>query len=327
MTLNQFIYKATRPLGGLQLARMLARHHPRILMYHRLSATDEPGKIHVDQFRKQMRLIKRHFHPMNLTELLEAHEQGNVPNHAVVVTFDDGYADFAEYAFPIMQEEGIPSTLFITTGFVNGDLWLWPDQLRYVIDNTVSHKEVFIEGLNETINVHTDREKAWNAVADYCLTIPNEQKESLISGLYEKLDVVRPDRSPSQYRGLEWPQLRTMVNKGLDIGSHSYSHPILTRLRSDALISELTSSRELIREKLGVDTQVFCYPNGQPFDFNSDVKSAIRAAGYSVAVAAYPSRHPLSDIWAINRYPANKLWELFEKNVYGMTYLNSRALT
>ncbi|ROT98389.1 polysaccharide deacetylase family protein [Marinobacter sp. R17] len=322
MTLNQFIYKATRPLGGLQLARMLARHHPRILMYHRLSATDEPGKIHVDQFRKQMRLIKRHFHPMNLTELLEAHEQGNVPNHAVVVTFDDGYADFAEYAFPIMQEEGIPSTLFITTGFVNGDLWLWPDQLHYVIDEaSIGGEPVYIDGMDKYVELLSDRDRAWNTIADYCLKIQNEKKESLISNLYHRLNVVRPSQAPVQYCGLKWSQIRKMVKSGLDVGSHSYSHPILTQLQDNELDKELKLSKLLIQKELNIETPLFCYPNGTPDDFNEKIKESISKAGYRYAVNAYPSRLPLSDTLSINRYPAVENMMLFEKTVFGTGYL------
>ncbi|WP_111495982.1 polysaccharide deacetylase family protein [Marinobacter bohaiensis] len=326
MTVNQLIYKVSRPIGGLRLARFLARKHPRILMYHRISPHDEPGKIHVDQFRDQMRMIKRDFHPMNLTQLIEAHHSGTVPDHAVVVTFDDGYADFAEYAFPVLKEEGIPVTLFITTGFVNHDLWLWPDQVRYAIDKTARKGPVTLTGMDTSLDISSDRNQAWNAIADHCLTIPNDQKETLIANLFEQLDVARPAGPPPEYEGLNWLQVKSMVEEGLDIGSHSYSHPILTKLRQDALTTELELSRQLIREKLGVDAQVFCYPNGQPIDFNSEVKSAIQAAGYQVAVAAFPSRHPLADPWAINRYPANKLWDLFEKNLYGMTYLNNRNM-
>lgn len=323
MTLNQFIYKATRPLGGLQLARILARHHPRILMYHRLSAKDEPGKIHVDQFRKQMRLIKRHFHPMNLTELLEAHEQGNVPNHAVVVTFDDGYADFAEYAFPIMQEEGIPSTLFITTGFVNGDLWLWPDQLRYLVNHTETVGPVEIPGLSTPIDIQANKEKAWNAIADYCLTIPNKQKVQLIDSLFNSLKVDTCFETPPEYKALSWSQVRDMCGKGLDLGSHSYSHPILTLLDPNELKYELTTSKQLIKNNLSFEPTLFCYPNGQYFDFDDNVKKEIRQAGYKVGVAAFPGTRPLEDIWEIKRYPVSSAQDSFNKLLFGFTFLSS----
>lgn len=323
MTLNQFIYKATRPLGGLQLARILARHHPRILMYHRLSAKDEPGKIHVDQFRKQMRLIKRHFHPMNLTELLEAHEQGSVPNHAVVVTFDDGYADFAEYAFPIMQEEGIPSTLFITTGFVNGDLWLWPDQLRYVIEKCETEDPVNIPGFDKQLDILSDRTKAWSIVADHCLTIPNRQKLQLIEALFKSFNISFPGKAPENYKPLSWLQIREMCSEGLDVGSHSFSHPILTSLDLGELEDELSKSKQLIRKNLGFDTAMFCYPNGQRYDFDDKIKKEIKRAGYRFGIAAFPEAYPLSDIWEIKRYPVSSGQDSFYKSLFGFSYLGS----
>ncbi|MEQ5834007.1 polysaccharide deacetylase family protein [Marinobacter sp. NFXS9] len=321
MTLNQFIYKATRPLGGLQLARILARHHPRILMYHRLSAKDEPGKIHVDQFRKQMRLIKRHFHPMNLTELLEAHEQGSVPNHAVVVTFDDGYADFAEYAFPIMQEEGIPSTLFITTGFVNGDLWLWPDQLRYAVDMRVIPPHQLRNDFKLNLENQGSPSSLWNALADYSLTLSNRDKIAFIDYIYSDFGVERPERVPDEYLPVTWEQLNKMSLSGLDIGSHSVSHPILTKLETNELIFELSESKRMIKKNLGLSVDVFCYPNGTVEDFNEEVKECISNAGYKYAVAAYPDGPVLDDRWCIKRYPAQYDMNNFEKNVYGMSHI------
>ncbi|HAC87609.1 polysaccharide deacetylase family protein [Marinobacter sp.] len=320
MTLNDLIYRFVRPLGGLQIAKFLARRHPRILMYHRIASNSAQGALDVDTFRHQMQTIKQELSPISLEDLMTAHERGAVPDNAVVITFDDGYADFYDYAFPVLREEGMPCTLFVTTGFVNGDLWLWPDRLRFCADQTTCNHVSFPE-IKKEFSVSENRHEVWNTLADHCLELPDKEKNSFIQRVADRFQVTLPTSAPSQYKGLSWDQVREISRAGIEIGSHSVSHPILTSLDPDELQRELVVSRETIESELVQTVRAFCYPNGQPIDFNERVKSAVRAAGYKFALAAYPARYPLNDFWAINRYPANYSNAMFEKTVFGFTYL------
>lgn len=319
MTRNQLLYKIARPFGGLQVARLMSRHHPRILMYHRVSSKKVPDAIDVETFRRQMREIRRHFNPVSLDALLEAYDADRPIPHAVVITFDDGYEDFYKNAFPILNEEGIPATLFITTGFIDGKLWLWPDQLRFCIENSLESR-LNLPELKIDIRSFSDRIDAWNSLGDLCLQMDNAEKFDFINRVASALNVQIPTKAPDAYRGLTWSNVREMVAQGLVIGSHSVSHPILTSLQNDNLVAELRESRDRIMKETGLDVPAFCYPNGQPIDFNDEIKEAVKAAGYRYALAAYPGSSPLSDRWAVNRYPANQSFNLFEKSLYGFTY-------
>ncbi len=66
--------------------------------------------------------------------------------NAVVITVDDGYLDFYEIAFPALREAGLPATLFLTTRFVDGDIWLWPDQVRYILEHSEYVEPLAIPG-------------------------------------------------------------------------------------------------------------------------------------------------------------------------------------
>ncbi|WP_150913211.1 polysaccharide deacetylase family protein [Marinobacter halotolerans] len=320
MTLNDLIYRFARPLGGLQVAKYLARRHPRILMYHRISQNPADGAICVDNFRQQMQTIKRELNPISLDELISAHQQDAVPDNAVVITFDDGYADFYEHAFPVLKKEGLPSTLFVTTGFVNGQLWLWPDRLRYCVDQTTCD-HISVPEINKTISISGSRHEAWNTLADHCLELPDQEKNNFIQRVADQLQVALPASAPGRYQGLNWDQVREVSRAGIEIGSHSVSHPILTSLDPTELENELVMSRETIEREIGQRVKAFCYPNGQPIDFNERVKSAVRAAGYEYALAAFPGRETLKDPWAIHRYPGSISTSMFEKTVYGFSYL------
>ncbi|MEP3560943.1 MAG: polysaccharide deacetylase family protein [Marinobacter sp.] len=271
-----------------------------------------------------MKLIKKSFNPISLSKLIELHEQGITPKHAVAVTFDDGYSDFADYAFPILQEEGIPVTLFITTGFVNGDIWLWPDQIRYAVDNTKRKSFEFgeITGLHSPEN---RKSIIWDNLADHCLSLDNDRKLELIESIYKKLGLDRPRKAPREYSSVTWGQIKSMISYGLEIGSHSRTHPILTKIDEEELIRELVGSRLDIIKNLDIYDMAFCFPNGKEGDYNLRIQKKIESIGYKFAIAAFPSSRPLENRWAVNRYPAGNDFERFRKNVFGVGYLKSVA--
>ncbi|WP_412535863.1 polysaccharide deacetylase family protein [Marinobacter sp. MIT932201] len=325
MTLNQFIYRMSRPLGGLQLAKFLSRNHPKILMYHRITEDPTGEGLTADQFRQQVTVIKRDFTPMTLQNLLKAHENGKVPKNAVVVTFDDGYRDFKDIAYPILTEYDVPVTLFITTGFINKDIWLWPDQIKYCLQRT-DMESVSVGKERITITIRGRAEKAWNEIADYCLEIPNEERVDLINNIYDQLKVAYPDSVPQNYDSLSWNDLRELLERGVDIGSHSVNHPILTRMPLNEVKCEVEESRKLILKELGQEPTVFCYPNGTERDFNESIKRIIDLAGYKYAITAIGERFNLSDRFEIGRYGVGRSFEDFEKKVFGLTYISDRFM-
>ncbi|SDW59992.1 polysaccharide deacetylase family protein [Marinobacter mobilis] len=321
MAINQWIYRVSKPLGGLSLAKFLTRKHPKILMYHRIG--NELGRINVDEFRTQLKIIKKYFNPIALNDLVEISRYGNIPDNCVVITFDDGYYDFGELAFPLLKEECVPATLFLTTGFVDGNVWLWPDKLKYVLNNT-DLKNVEIEGFDFDLVSKFDNHEAWNLIADYCLTLPDYKKTLLIESLFHKLEVVLPDSIPKSQSAVNWEKVNEFISNGIEIGSHSVTHPVLKNVDEKQLTYEVVNSKSRIFDMTGYEVQGFCYPNGMPEDFDERVEYAVRAAGYQYAISAYPGINPLNNRWAINRYPAQSNLENFEKNLYGFTRLNMK---
>lgn len=324
MNLNQLIYRFSRPVGGLTLAKYLARKHPRILMYHRVRGQHGVEGIPVDLFRWQLKKIKQHFNPMALDQMVDAHECNRLPDHAVALTFDDGYRDFYELAYPLLKEFDLPATLFLTTGFVSGELWLWPDQIKYILSET-NHKVVEILDTKKSLTSESDRYEAWSEIGDTCLRLTNTDKHLLIERIAKSLEVSLPPSAPEGFEGLNWNMVKEMkANSRLTIGSHSVSHPIMTSLSPKALSYELLASKETIETETGQPVSAFCYPNGQPEDINDITRVAIQHSGYAYALAAYPAPDPLRDRWAIARYPGASTVSNFEKSIYGMSYLATR---
>ncbi|MCW3843495.1 polysaccharide deacetylase family protein [Micromonospora yasonensis] len=104
-----------------------------------------------------------------------------------------------------------------------------------------------------------------------------------------------PDRDPS----LDWDQLRELRTHGVEIGSHSRSHPALDCLRPAQLHQEVAASRQALEDGIGAPVGSFAYPYGY---HSNAVRTAVRAAGYSSACGVKNAlSHPDDDVFAIAR--------------------------
>lgn len=317
-TVLLYIFKL---FGGFSLTRKVTRGHPRIIMYHRVLPLPDHDATTLDNFIEQLDLIKKYYEVITLNELITAQENGKSLKRTVVLTFDDGYYDFYEYAFPELKARGLKATIFVTTGFVDNQLWLWPDQLRYCLKET-KFKEFYVDELTSIFSPHKNFSKCWNEIADYCLTLDECEKKKFIESVFEKAGVIKPEHPPNEFRPVTWTQLDLMAKEGIEVGSHSHSHPILTKVDYKQLKDELNESKALIKKHLSLDDIGFCYPNGLSTDFDDKVKEEVELAGYRYGVSALILKDPLIDRWEIGRYPANKQKTIFKNHLYGVTYLN-----
>jgi peptidoglycan/xylan/chitin deacetylase (PgdA/CDA1 family) len=98
----------------------MARPGIRILMYHRVFPETLYDQLNVqpELFERHIRFLTEHYVCISLTEALQRLRQGRYRNE-VVVTFDDGYLDNLQYAFPILEHYKVPATFFITTEFAD----------------------------------------------------------------------------------------------------------------------------------------------------------------------------------------------------------------
>jgi len=106
--------------------------HALILMYHRVTELpNDPYLLAVTpkHFAEQLEVIRRYGVPMPLRQMVEALQNGKVPKRAVVVTFDDGYADNLHQAKPLLERYEIPATVFVTAGQVGSRREFWWDEL------------------------------------------------------------------------------------------------------------------------------------------------------------------------------------------------------
>jgi peptidoglycan/xylan/chitin deacetylase (PgdA/CDA1 family) len=279
--------------GGLALVRRL-KTGLRIVMYHRFT------HHHAADLQDQCRHLRRYYHPVSMRQVADSLKSGTpLPPNAVAVTVDDGYRDFLEYAAPVFKSFDIPATVYLATAFLDRELWLWWDSIDYALRHT-SLKTVLVNG--ETLPIATAEEFAasFYRITSYAKTLPNTGRLQFIDDLLRQLAVRLPAELPAEYAPLRWEEVRQLRGQGFEFGSHSVTHPILSRLETpEALEHEVFGSRDRIQQETEEPVLHFCYPNGQPQDWNETVVDAVSRAGFVTGVTTVQGlnrevRSPLS---------------------------------
>jgi len=266
-----------------------------------------------DEFRWQIRFLKRHFRPISIDRVVAA-IQGNdeLPGNSVVITFDDGYDDNFHQAFPVLAELGVPATFFISTGYTGKDEPFWYDWLSAIIVGLDS-EYLEVESIARKVRMPGEvgaRRAVYASIVQKLKLLPNgdrlktlEELKSRYGHVYENLghDV----RSLS--RPMTSGQLREMAENGMQFGSHTVSHPILARLTDEELKCELSESRTKLRDWTGQEVKTLAYPNGGLADFSEKVVIAARAAGYELGMAYVAGENYVDKLepFALRRMPVD----------------------
>lgn len=286
-------------LGITRAAQALARPPAgsvAILAYHRvLDVPDEdtyPFDIElvsasVGAFRRQMDHVARHFHPITFATLLAHLDRGTPPPpRSLIVTFDDGFLDNYLEAFPVLREKGIPATIFVSTGYIDRQENFWYERVANAVLASRSGRGELPDG--RVLELGPDipsRRAAVKQILAALKRVPDGERRRLVQQAVMQFD---PDgRCDGDPRSgpLTWDHVREMSAAGIEFGSHSVDHPVLSRVDDEGLRREFTESRARIEEVTGRAVQVVAYPVGGPDAFDGRVKAAAREAGYRLGVS------------------------------------------
>lgn len=269
-----------------------------ILGYHRIvdAACDPYGLcVGIDHFRQQLEVVRRYAQPMRLQELAHTLRDGRLPRRAVVLTFDDGYADTLVHAKPLLEAYEIPATVFVTTGALGREFW-WDELARELLSAPAlpgQPPEAFrVPGHVWPKNGSKRRLGAGGA---------RHQRQSLLIWLYDHLLaqtpeerqttlrtvrawMARPQMAESWGRAASGDELIGLAAGGLvDIGAHSVTHSNLNALPAGVQRSEITDSKSCLEELLGQPVKTFAYPNGSVTEV---AKEILREVGFDCACAS-----------------------------------------
>lgn len=273
----------------------------RVLTYHRIGPPGRPGlsasrqtSATADGFERQMRHLARHYRVVSMAEVLEAQRGSRrLPRRAVLLTFDDGYRDFGEIAWPILQQLGLPATVFVPTAYPDDpSRSFWWDRIQHAMAHT-ARNDVSVPGLG-TLDLSTALSRSASARRFTSLVKTTEHRMAmqLVDRLVEDLAAGAPPAADL----LGWEALRRLAGQGISVAPHTRTHPALTRLGPEAVAAEIDGSIRDIEREIGFAPPAFCYPFGI---HDEAVVQEVARQGIEVAFTCLdghnrlPSRHPL----------------------------------
>jgi peptidoglycan/xylan/chitin deacetylase (PgdA/CDA1 family) len=288
-----------------------------ILMYHRVaSAPADPLELCVAPalFREHVSLLQSLGEVVPLRALARPRRTRRGLRFAV--TFDDGYADNALAAQPVLEAMGAPATVFVVAGSI-GERTFWWDRLANLVFERAAgpRLELILDGQSFSLDVDSPagRRRAYWTVWSRLRVLPSAQIGEVLESLEHTLG---PSASSPDARPLTEVELRSLAEGGVEIGAHTISHPSLPAGSPEQQRREIDGSRSLLEEMLERPVPAFAYPYG---DYDSTTVRLVKRGGFDTACTVQEGRvSALSSRLLLPRYPVRN-WpaEDLERRLHG----------
>lgn len=298
-------------LGSLNVLESLGALRARvqsdlpILAYHRILDMGDERAFPFDpelvsatpaEFRLQMEYVARHFDPITFADVIRSIDgEFMLPERPLIVTFDDGYRDNWEHAFPVLRDVGVPATIFVSTGYVGADTTYWYDHLAYALYRSGPGR-VHLGDLTLELGDIDSRRAAAAAAIRFLRGAPDAARRVHLGELARTLDYDIAAEHRNLSLPMDWEQVGELHRAGIEIGSHTVSHPALSQCDDETLAFELWESRRVLESRLEAPVEVVAYPFGGPGEYDARVMRAAAAAGYRLAASYINGRNALQSL-------------------------------
>jgi peptidoglycan/xylan/chitin deacetylase (PgdA/CDA1 family) len=260
-----------------------------ILTYHRV---DEPSarpdlmpslvSATPAGFRDQMAMVARHFDPVSLGDVLDALDQPKrLPARAVLVTFDDGYLDFATNAWPILRAASIPAALFVATAFsADPSTSFWWDRLWSAVHDGAGHAPIATPAGELAVGPDAAR----GTVASLRTWLKGLDHDEAMREVDRIVGELAGDDRATTPSVLDWDALRRLATEGVTLAPHTRHHPLLDRVPAERATEEIAQSRADLEREIGAIAaipRVLAYPSGA---HGGSAVDAAKRAGMDLAM-------------------------------------------
>jgi peptidoglycan/xylan/chitin deacetylase (PgdA/CDA1 family) len=279
----------------VNLFRLRHRNSVLVALYHDVLPAGFPEgnplfgmAVSVEEFAWQIAYFKKHYHPITYQQFADWYLRGAaLPSCPVLITFDDGHANNLRFALPVLQKEKVGAVCFVLTGALARCRQTWFEDAYYRLMFSTAHSWCLRNGECWPLETSEQRAAACSRFFSLCRTLSQDEQFEELKSLQSQLPVPNPDGEfRNRFEFLSADDVRQLAESGIDIGSHTITHPILSTLQSESARREIAGSKSALEQVLGRPVQAFAYPFGSPgLDFSSRDEELTRESGYSLAFA------------------------------------------
>ena len=271
-----------------------------VVMYHRITIKNESKYfmqdgmyVDPDTFRMQILHLMDNYNIVPLEKILSIRDTNNKFENnkpCCIITFDDGWKDFYENAYPILKCFQVYSTVFLPTDYIGTNKLFWTDKLAWIFKCKECKNDKYdIIGLTSSLgdaikqieSIHLAHDLKIEKMIQILKKLPTKEIDDILDELAYKWHVNINTQGPSF---LSWDEVKEMHDSGVVyFGSHTKSHQILTTSSDEVIQKELVQSKNMLIENNVVSPSFvpFAYPNG---NYTRKIANMVRDAGYSIAV-------------------------------------------
>ncbi|MEX0902959.1 MAG: polysaccharide deacetylase family protein [Pseudohongiellaceae bacterium] len=299
-------------------------HQPLVVTYHRVvenfeasaASSIEPMLISAATLQAHLEWLGQYYRFVSLDELADYIDDTPLGGKPVAsITFDDGYADVFRNAYPVLKRMGIPFAVFVVSDFVGTNRMHIHDELFLLLSEAVeqwraprTRLSALVKEIKQgspdpamTLRLGKAQSDPFNLTRVCFEMLSQVENERLIERLRQSIG--HAEKYLEEFSPLDWDMLKEMANNGVTIGSHTRTHSLLSCQLSNRVQEEITGSKSVLEERLGIKITHFAYPDGR---FNADTVRSVAAAGYRCAYTIcrhQDSQYPWLTI------PRKVLWE------------------
>lgn len=257
--------------------------------------------LDVNLFREQIRFLKENFNVIRMEQVIEAvNGEGELPDKAALLTFDDGYTDNYTYALPILEEYGVQGSFFIPGKTFSTHQLLDVNKIHYIL--AAADVKKLVADVKKKLDFYRGKEfdypvteDLWNQYAignrfDGENTIfvkrilqtalPEKLRNQIVNDLFEKYVGVSEEQLAHELYMTE-EQIRMLKRQGMFIGIHGYDHYWLGNLSPEQMQTDVSKALEVMDEFIDRKQWVMNFPYG---NYNNDVLNYIRAEGACIGL-------------------------------------------
>ncbi|RDI59314.1 polysaccharide deacetylase family protein [Microvirga subterranea] len=287
------------------VVRLVARGCLTVVCYHRVIRRGDKRfqgykpTINASQeaFSEQIEYLRANYDPISLSDLAAWIDgRRGLPPQPALVTFDDGYRDNAEVAWPIMRERGVPAVIFLATDYIGtGRPFIWDLAAYLFATTTLTSANVPLVGLR-SLATDAHRDAATATWVDAMKRLPGAKRSEAVASLAKALDIDVPGQEIFEHLYMDWDDVRRLAREGVEFGGHTCSHPILTGISEPQGSWEIEESIRRVTEATGFKTLGFAYPNGSSRDYSDTHEKAVLKSGVPLAFSLEPGPMRLHDV-------------------------------